>query len=286
MESEMRKKSGSETHSRMEHRREKARRQKSLICRLISLICVAVFLFSLVKLVNIWRSYREAEQFYDSAAHEYTSQNEWKKLSGSEAEKKPPISVDFSELLSINEDIIGWIYLDDTVVNYPLLQGENNFYYLDKTYYKKYLASGSIYLDAGNDRNFSDPHSIIYGHNMKNHTMFGDLDDFMDADYLKEHPYIDIFLTDGTWLRYEIFSVYRAGVEDGTYDVPLNEKADFAAFLELAREKNIYKESGLALPEPDEQDRVLTLSTCTEDSADLERFVVTAVLVNIDGEAE
>ena len=96
----------------------------------------------------------------------------------------------------------------------------------------------------------------------------------------------DIFLTDGTWLRYEIFSVYRAGVEDGTYDVPLNEKADFAAFLELAREKNIYKESGLALPEPDEQDRVLTLSTCTEDSADLERFVVTAVLVNIDGEAE
>ena len=56
--------------------------------------------------------------------------------------------MDFSELLAINEDIIGWIYMEDTVVSYPLLQGENNFYYLDKTYYRKYLASGSIYLDT------------------------------------------------------------------------------------------------------------------------------------------
>ena len=259
------------------------KRRKNLVYRLLSLICIAVFLFSLVKLVKIWMEYREAENFYDSAASEYTSQNEWKKLNGDEVEEGPPISVDFSELLTINEDIIGWIYMDDTVVSYPLLQGENNYYYLDKTYYRKYLASGSIYLDTGNERDFSDSHSIIYGHNMKNHTMFGDLDDFMDADYLKEHQYVDILLTDGSWLRYKIFSVYRADVEDGTYDVPLNGIKAFRNFLKLAEEKNMHKDSDVKFPKVDTEDKVITLSTCTEDSANLERFVLTAVLVGVDG---
>ncbi|MGN0715790.1 MAG: class B sortase [Anaerovoracaceae bacterium] len=251
--------------------------------RVLMLICLAVFVFSLVKLIGIRLEYKQEEDFYDSAASQYTSQNTWKKLNGDEGAEGPPISVDFSELLTINEDIIGWIYMDDTVVSYPLLQGENNYYYLDKTYYGNYLASGSIYLDTGNDRQFGDAHSIIYGHNMKNHTMFGDMDDFMDADYLKEHPYVDILLTDGTWLRYKIFSVYRADVDDGTFEVPLNGEEVFNEFLQVAEEKNLHRESGLQLPKVDAEDKVITLSTCTEDSSELERFVVTAVLMRVDG---
>ena len=122
--------------------------KRNLVYRLLCLICIAVFLFSLVKLVKIWLEYREAEKFYDSAASEYTSQNEWKKLNGDETEDGPPISVDFSELLAINEDIIGWIYMEDTVVSYPLLQGENNYYYLDKTIFAvtwKQVVDGSVY---------------------------------------------------------------------------------------------------------------------------------------------
>ena len=71
------------------------KRRKNLVYRLLSLICIAVFLFSLVKLVKIWMEYREAENFYDSAASEYTSQNEWKKLNGDEVEEGPPLSVLF-----------------------------------------------------------------------------------------------------------------------------------------------------------------------------------------------
>ncbi len=255
----------------------------------ITVICAVVFLFSLYKLLDINRDYREAEKLYEDTAGQYTTMTEAGKDPTLEFDleaylNRPPIEVDFTELLRINDDIIGWIYMEDTVVNYPILQGENNFYYLDKTYYKKYLASGSIYLDSDNDRSFSDAHSIIYGHNMKNHTMFGDLSDLRDEKVLAEHPYVDIILIDGTWLRYEICSMYRAHVDDGTYRAPLNKASNFEPFMELIASKNMHAGSDvLSLPEVYAGDKVLTLSTCTEDSADLERFVVHAVLIKENG---
>ena len=256
----------------------------------VTLICAGVFLFSCFKVLGIQQDYKEAEDLYAETADKYTTMVEPEKDPYGEYKpgtypERPPVEVDFTDLLAINEDIIGWIYMEDTVVNYPLLQGENNLYYLDKTYYKKYLASGSIYLDSDNDRDMSDAHSIIYGHNMKNHTMFGDLSDLRDAEVLKEHPYVDIILIDGTWMRYEICSLYRAHVDDGTYRAPLNKASNFEPFLELIETKNMFAGSALELPKAQPGDKVLTLSTCTEDSADLERFVVHAVLISVDGTA-
>lgn len=263
------------------------RATKKGIMRILTLLCLAVFLFSAWKLVGIFQEYREAEQLYNDAANEFTTlnsdQDKEHAVPVPTMREQAPVEVDFSKLLKINDDIIGWIYMEDTVVNYPLLQGENNLYYLDKTLYKKYLASGSIYLDCDNEPDFSDAHSIIFGHNMKNHTMFGDLSDLRDEDYLKEHPYVDLILTDGTWMRYEICSMYRAHVEDGTFRAPLNKAKNFKPFMELITEKNMHADSELDLPVVQEEDKVLTLSTCTEDSADLERFVVHAVLVSVDG---
>jgi sortase B len=253
---------------------------KKWTARIMMLVCVAVFLFSSYNLLDIFQSYREAENLYEDTADEYMTVA----APDEKEELKAPIEVDFTDILKINQDVIGWIYMEDTVVNYPVLQGENNLYYLDKTYYKKYLASGSIYLDSDNERDFSDAHCIIYGHNMKNHTMFGDLSDFRDEEYLKNHPYVDLILVDGTWLRYEIFSLYRAHVDDGTYRLPLNIEKNFKPFMELVNEKNMFADAdSLNLPAVKTGDKVLTLSTCTEDSADLERFVVHALLVSVDG---
>lgn len=278
---------------------------KRWIFKILYLCCIAVFIFSTIQLVNIMKEYRQAEDFYDGAADSFTEQNQDAGTESPEPDTesiqeaaKAPISVDFTDILKINDDVVGWIYMEDTVVNYPLLQGENNFYYLDKTYWKKYLASGSIYLDSGNSRLMTDAHSIIYGHNMKNHTMFGDLSDFRNGEYLEAHPYIDLFLIDGTWLRYEIFSVYKAHVDDGTFRVPLNSESALAELLQISSEKNRFgpegsqADSGLVLPQPEASgtmeeewtgSRILTLSTCTENSSDTERFVVQGVLVQKNG---
>ena len=238
-------------------------------------LCILVFFFSSFQVVSILLEYKKGEDFYQDTAKSYTVLPEKKK------EAEFPIEVDFSALRSINEDIIGWIYMEDTVVNYPILQGDNNFYYLDKTYYKEYLASGSIFLDTANAADFSDVHSIIYGHNMKNNTMFGNLDDFRDLDYLQTHPYIDILLPDGSWKRYEICSVYRAGLEDGTYRIAFDGESAFRDFSELLRGKNLFREQeGTLLPEIKAGDKILTLSTCTEDSSEEERFVIHARLLD------
>jgi len=260
------------------------RRTKHGLMHILTLICLAVFLFSAWKLMDIFQDYKEAEDFYDDTAGSYVSETVDAEPADPQVQREnPPVEVDFTELVDINEDVFAWIYMADTVVNYPVLQGENNLYYLDKTYWKKYLASGSIYLDSDNERDMSDAHSIIYGHNMKNHTMFGDLSDFRDSEYLKEHPYVDLFLADGTWLRYEIFSLYRAHVDDGTFRAPLNKASNFEPFLALVTEQNMHADGNLQLPEVMAGDKVLTLSTCTEDSSDTERFVVHAVLVSRDG---
>ena len=131
--------------------------------RIIISICVLAFLFSFWQIVKIFSEYKKGENFYRDAVEYFT-------VDSAEEENEPPIEVDFAELVAVNRDIVGWIYIEDTVVNYPILQGEDNFYYLDKTYEKKYLASGSIFLDAVNQQDFTDSHSIIYGHNMRNNT--------------------------------------------------------------------------------------------------------------------
>lgn len=246
--------------------------QNILIC-----LCVLVFLFSLYQAAKIIWEYKEGVDFYRDTVKNYTGASETEKEIG------PPIEVDFERLLEINADIVGWIYMENTVVNYPLLQGKDNFYYLDKSYYKTYLASGSIFLDAANEADLSGRHSIVYGHNMKNSTMFGNLDDFQDPAYLQEHRYIDILLTGGNWLRYEICSLYRAGIEDGTYQLTFSEEEDFQQFLHLIDQKNIFRsQESLNLPRLKADDRLLTLSTCTEDSSDTERFVIHARLLTAE----
>ena len=81
----------------------------------------------------------------------------------------------------------------------------------------QYLGAGSIFLEALNSGDFSDIHTIIYGHNMHNGAMFGTLDKFFKEEYRDEHPYVYVLLPDGTWNKYEIFAAYTAGIEDGTF---------------------------------------------------------------------
>ena len=246
---------------------------KQQVYTILYLICILVFLFSLYKVVDGVFEYREAEKIYEETQDEFIKVPE-------EEKKEIPIEVDFDELLKINSDIVGWIYIDDTVVNYPILQSTDNQYYLDRTLYKGYLASGSIFLDYRSSSNFTDSHSISYGHNMKNQTMFGDMDDFEEGEYMEEHPYVYILLPDGQCWKYAIYSAYIADVYDGTFNLHQAAGSDFDSFIDLTLSKNIYTEEYVDEDVlPDGADKIITLSTCTEDSDDYRRFVVHAVFV-------
>jgi len=245
--------------------KKKNKTEKKQTYTILMLICIIVFLFALYKVVTIIMDYKEIDDYYKKA------NNEFVKLNDGDLE-----AIDFLKLRGINEDVSGWIYIKDTDISYPILQGPDNDYYLFRNYEKDYLVAGSIFLDSSNAKDFSDSHTIVYGHNMHNGSMFGSLDKFMEEDYLAEHPYIYIFLPNGTWCKYEIFSSYIADIDDGTFTVFNNNKAEYDNYIRLAESKNLY--SNTSFPANDE--KILTLSTCTEDSDDYKRYVIHAKLVS------
>ena len=177
---------------------EKKPSKKKGIYTVLMLICIAVFLVALYKIIDIYMGYKEIDDFYNQANDDYVIQNDDGSIS----------YVDLDRLVKENGDIKGWIYIEGTDISYPLLQGPDNDYYLYRTYKKEYLFAGSIFIDAANAPDLSDQHTIIYGHNMKNDSMFGTLGKFKQQDYRDQHRYIYILMPGQDWNKYEIFSAY------------------------------------------------------------------------------
>lgn len=268
-------------------KREKQRKQNGgMAKRVMVLLLLAVFLFSLYRVLHILRGYRIAQAVYDKAAQTYMLPVE--RMDGDvQAEDVPP-QIDFEGLQAVNRDVIGWIFIEGTDVNYPLLAGADNQQYLFQSYMKKYAVAGSIFLDYRCSTNLSDYHTVIYGHNMKNGMMFGELDAYQKADYLAAHPYVYIIMADGSWNKYRVLACEQVFVESAVYDLPCDTKQKIKALRAQLAQSN-----GYAAGEADSADaadgalqgaaqsseaRLLTLSTCTNDSRDDVRFAVHCVL--------
>lgn len=101
----------------------------------------------------------------------------------------PPEMMPFEELQAINPDVLGWLTVYDTNIDYPVVKGEDNEYYLNHNPKRETEGSGSIFMDYRNARDFTDFNTIIFGHHMAHHEMFGDLDLFLDEDFWNEHEY-------------------------------------------------------------------------------------------------
>ena len=232
------------------------------------LVCIAVFLFALYNVVTIMMDYKEIDNYYDDTIDEFV-----------EIEEGILSGIDMARIRKVNKDVVAWIEIEDTNINYPVLQGKDNEYYLNRNYEKQYLVAGSIFVDAFNKGNFSDLHTIIYGHNMHSGAMFGNLDKFQKETYRDKHPYIKLLTTDGKWHKYEIYSYYTANIDDGTFQIFSSDKEAYSNYVSLTMKKNVYKKTKA----PSKGEKIITLSTCTEDSDDFKRNVLHAKYV---GEVE
>lgn len=248
---------------------EKKKSKNKGVYTALMLVCVVIFLFALYNVVTILMDYKEVEDYYNITIEEYV-----------ETDDNGVINhIDLAKLVAKNQDVKGWIYLDGTEISYPLLQGPDNEFYLSRTYEKEWLFAGSIYIDAINKSDLTDAHTIIYGHNMHNGSMFGQLDKYSKESYRNEHPYIYIMRLDGKWDKYEIFSAYIADIDDGTFSYFTTTGDSYDRYLELTKTKNYYSTTTY----PQNGERILTLSTCTEDSDDFKRFVVHSKFVGTVG---
>ncbi len=191
---------------------------------------------------------------------------------------KPLVMQDsFKELYEQNNDLVGWIKVENTDIDYPILQADDNSYYMDKDFYKEYSYPGSIFLDFRCDLNnmYQAAHQIVYGHNMKNETMFQQLTKYQDEDFFKENRYINIDTLYGSYV-FEVFAAYEMSVSFNYLVTDFSDRDKWLEFIEVFQQKSDF-ETDIVLSR---SDVVLTLSTCTNSHKDNMRFVVHARLTD------
>lgn len=179
-------------------------------------------------------------------------------LSEEDPEMEALQETDISALRQVNGDVIGWIQIPGTKVDYPMVQGEDNEYYLNHIWKGNKHYVGSVFLECMNTPDFTDWHTIIYAHNMSDGSMFGSLHKYKNESYWKKHPYVYI-VTDTGVLRYEIFSTYTANVGSKTYGLSFRQTETRAEFLAMVLEKSQI-DTGIV---PELTDQIITLSTCS-----------------------
>lgn len=178
-------------------------------------------------------------------------------------------TIDLEALRRVNPDVIGWIYIPGTGIHSPLLQGQDNSYYLEHTWDDRANGLGSIFLECQNAPDLSDFNTIIYGHNIAGGKMFAPLHNYSSEDYRRGHPYVYILTDDGIF-RYEIFASFLADLDSPTYGLSFHQSATRERFLAFALESSQIS-TGI---QPNLTDRFLTLSTCTGGGYEQRRVVI------------
>lgn len=212
--------------------------------------------------------------------------NESSKQSLISEQELVPNPIDFNKLKGISKDIIGWIQVPGTVIDYPILQSSNNEeaesfkedYYIERDMYGKKKKAGSIYIQKYNFSNFSDPNTIIYGHNMANGSMFGSLKKFRNEDFFKKNDSIIIY-NENKIATYKIYSAFVHNDRHILSDYDFSKEKGQQEFINLTYNPNTKIKQIRKDIKVTTDDNIITLSTCT--NRDEERYLVVAVLEKV-----
>lgn len=208
-----------------------------------------------------WEGMEETQQTED--APEVLETDYWAAVLG---------KTDLNALREINSDVVGWLTIPDTEVSYPIVQTEDNSYYLNHTWKKENSSVGGIFLECKNPADLSSFNTIIYGHNMRNGSMFGTLKDYMNEEYWEEHPSVYIVTDDGVY-RYDIFAAFESGIREVIYRLNIESGKQKEELIQFSLSRTTI-DTGIV---PDAEDSLLTLSTCT-GRGHATRWVVQGVL--------
>lgn len=235
------------------------------IILVISLIVIVVAAVNIVILSREYQAgineYKALEKYVEVVDSTKPAQKEETEEVQEEVVKESviPVSlqIDYAQLKAINEDFAGWIYYEPLELSYPIVRGNDNEYYTHYTFENENNSSGAIFMDFLNRPNFQDFNTIIYGHNMRNGTMFGFLKKLLnDNSIIEENPYFYIFTEDKAFM-YEIASVYITNSESKTYDL-IETEEDQSNYIEYIKGVSTWTWDKEIVP----QDKIVTLSTC------------------------
>jgi len=182
-----------------------------------------------------------------------------------------PISVNFGALQAVNSDVTAWIYCPDTVISYPVAQADDNDTYLYKLLSGKKNDCGTIFMDYRCFSDFSDPNTVLYGHNMRDKSMFGTIDQYADQSYYDQHP-IMYLLTPTQDYKIKLIAGYVTPADGDIYSIPLAEQ-DVAQVVANAVANSTF----ISQVSWQEGDKLLTMSTCSYEYENA-RYVLMGVM--------
>jgi len=210
------------------------------------------------------------------------SKQETDTSSKKDTEKDKPVingNVNFTDLWKINRDIYAWIKIPNTAIDYPVLQTDgDDAFYLEHNIYGQYSFAGCIYSEKVNSKDFSDPNTVLYGHNLLNGTMFASLHNFRDPNFFENNEYIYILMPDRT-LIYRIFAAYEYDDRHIMHSFDFNDEEVFASYLEYATNPVNSMTYNVRITDVTTDDTILTLSTCMDNIA-TSRYLVQGVLIS------
>lgn len=242
------------------------KRYKFIIFLLIIVIIISV--------LYIFNYLQDKEEVQEESSLLNTIEIEKSKVT----EEKTERMLQVEKLREENSDIVGWIEIEGTNINYPVLQGEDNSYYMTHNYKKEENTYGSIFLDKDYDWSIPSSNLLMYGHNLQNGSLFHDILNYKDESYYKEHPIIR-FTTENDDSEYDIISAFYSRVyyksEQNVfryyYFVNADNEEEYNEFVENAKKASIYETGKTA----EYGDQLITLSTCSYHTED-GRFAIVA----------
>ena len=276
---------------------------KSIWGKLLVIVLASVFVFAGVTIALTKLEYTETDQTYDTAADRFigtvspvpkastatpvvsepvqTAQNV-ETPAPTETPRElvlAPFEVDFEALTTLNGDVVGWIYCEDTPINYPVVHGSDNVYYLGHTYDHKQNRAGAIFVEANNRPGFVDANTIIYGHHMvEGDAMFSTLEKWKEQDYYEAHPSFYL-LTPERDYRVDLLAGYLISAYSDTYQIIYNHGRDLEDYLDRTLPLSDFRAEYTLDPEAN----YVLLSTCAfRGEVEKPRYVLHGILVPLD----
>lgn len=235
-------------------RKKKERKQaagwRKWLSRIITIVSVTVFFYAAYNLADVLIDYYQNRQLM----------NEMQDMFYAEEDEPTGDSIrpGFGALLEQNEDVVGWITIDGTQIDYPIVQAEDNFHYLTRNFYHEESRAGSIYMDYRNSvRVDSEQNVVLYGHRMRDGSMFENLTKYLDEDFFNEHRTIEF---DTLYDHYvgEVFAVYQTLTTFNYIQTHFDDRDEFRGLLDNIHETTLFTND----VEVTDEDIILTLSTC------------------------
>ena len=226
----------------------------NVVMRIIELIFLILLVYSSINIFKWYNNNKENKQIINEIAESVTINQE------TNEEKK--YKINFEELKQKNSDTVAWLKIENTNIEFPIVQANNNSYYLTHNFDKEYNVAGWIFADYKNKLDGTDRNIVVYGHNMRNNSMFGSLKDVITEEWYnnEENKYIT-FVTENDYQTYQLFSVYQIKTED--YYIKTEFKSnEFTEFIDTITKRS-KKYFGINVSK---EDTILTLSTCANNN--------------------